>query len=210
MSRIFASALFSASLAVFAFCFALPAWASVFSPDAGTVDLSAALDFEGYVKTGADDHVKAMRERFGSYAASKFFEDEAKKIGTPVTLLMIGMMYCPDCKTAAPFMEAMARLNPLVTTRYIVRNDAPGAREFMIARTGRQNMPSIFVLRDDGKVLDGAYVETPSRVSAMLESADEGERDAIWDDFHSGAYDEDVQRDLIALVKNAVKEKGEK
>jgi hypothetical protein len=95
-------------------------------------------------------------------------------------------------------------LNPLVRTKYILRNETPGAREFMKSRAGRTNMPAVFVLRADGKVLDGAYVETPEKVTALLASAaTDEERDAIWEDFHSGVYDEDIQRDLLELISKA-------
>jgi glutaredoxin len=176
----------------------------VFSEDSGRVDLSQALSFEEYLQSGAEGERRAVEKRFESYGVLPFFEEGAKKIEYPTTLLMIGMMYCPDCKAAYPYLETIARLNPLIRTKYIVRNDTPGAREFMASRTRRSNMPSVFVLRPDGKVLDGAYVETPAKVTELLAAAaTEGERDAIWDDFHSGLYDEDIQRDLLELISKA-------
>jgi hypothetical protein len=105
-------------------------------------------------------------------------------------------------------MEAMSRFNPLIRTRYLVRNDTPGAREFMAARTGRTNMPAVFVIRPDGSVSDGAYVETPTSVTSLLASAvTDDEREAVWNDFHSGLYDDDVQSDLMSLVLNSFNEK---
>ncbi|MDR3281371.1 MAG: thioredoxin family protein [Synergistaceae bacterium] len=182
----------------------LEARAAIFSDDSGSVDISSAKTFEQYMATGSSEHLKTMLERFDEYKVSDFFAEEIKKIDAAATLLMIGMMYCPDCKVVSPFMEAIAKLNPKISTRYILRNDTPGAKEFMQNRTGRTNMPAIFVLSPDGTVLSGAYVETPERVTGMLASAaTDGERDKIWDDFHEGVYDEDVQRDLIELIKNA-------
>jgi len=174
----------------------------IFSEDGSRVDLSEAMTFERYMATGESGHLKAMLERFDEYKVSDFFSDEIREIDEPAVLLMIGMMYCPDCKVVSPFMEAIARINPLVETRYIVRNDTPGAREFMKARTGRTNMPAIFALSPDGTVLDGAYVETPESVTRLLEAAEDDEaKDKIWDDFHGGVYDEEVQRDLIKLLE---------
>jgi glutaredoxin len=173
---------------------------AIFSDDAGKVDLSRALSFDEYKKSGTEEQRHAAAERFENFSVSPFFEESAKKIDSPAVLLMIGMMYCPDCKAAYPYMEKLAEINPLIDTKYLVRNETPGAREFMAARTGRTNMPSIFVLEPDGTVLDGAYVETPARVTDMLAEADEAAREAIWDDFHSGVYDEDIQRDLISLI----------
>ena len=175
--------------------------------DAKRVDLSRAMSFEEYVRSGTDEHRRATEERFASYKSAPFFIEGAKKIDSPVILLMIGMMYCPDCKAAAPYMEELARLNPLITTKYMVRDDTPGAKEFMKARSGRTNMPAIFAITPDG-VLDGAYVETPESVTALLGAAKtEAERDAVWDDFHSGVYDEDVQRDLLSLATRAAENK---
>jgi glutaredoxin len=187
-----------------ALLFSSNAWAGVFSEDNSTVDLSQAKTFEQYLATGKSEHLQAMLERLSSYKLSGFFEEEIKKIDTPVTLLLIGMMYCPDCKTVTPFLEAITKLNPKIKTSYIVRNDTPGAKEFITAKTGRTNMPAVFVLKNDGTVLEGAYSETPKSVIALLEAApDDAESNKIWDDFHDGKYDEDVQRDLAELIKNA-------
>jgi uncharacterized protein YbaR (Trm112 family) len=175
----------------------------VFSGDSGRVDLSGALSFEEYRKLGTGEEQKAVEGRFESFETLPFFEEGAKAVESPVVLLMIGMMYCPDCKAAYPYIEAISRLNPLVRTKYLVRNETPGAREFMKNRTGRANMPAIFVVRADGKVLDGAYVETPEKVTKMLAETPEENRDAIWDDFHNGVYDEDIQRDILDLISKA-------
>ena len=178
----------------------------VFSGDSGRVELSRTLDFEAYTATGSDEHRQALDDKLNSYKVAGFFEEEARKIDYPVTLLMIGMMYCPDCKIVSPYLEALSSFNPYIRTRYLVRNDTPGAREFMTARTGMTNMPSVFVIRLGGSVADGAYVEKPEKVTALLASAaTDDERDAIWDDFHSGMYDEDVQSDLLKLILSASK-----
>jgi hypothetical protein len=188
---------------------AAPREERVFSEGYGRVDLSKTLDFEVYTGTGTEEHRQALDEKLNSYKIAGFFEEGAKEIDYPVTLLMIGMMYCPDCKVVSPYLEALSGINPYIRTRYLVRNDTPGAREFMAARTGRTNMPSVFVIRPDGSVADGAYVETPAKVTAMLASAaTDDERGAIWDDFHNGTYDEDVQSDLLKLVLSASKKRN--
>lgn len=152
--------------------------------------------------SGTDEERKEADERMRTITPADFFTEGARDVNEPLTLLVIGMTYCPDCKVIYPFVEALPRINPLISARYIVRNETPGVREFMTTRTGRINMPSIFVLGPDGTVLDGAYVETPARVTSLLESAStEQERDSVWSDFHGGIYDEDVQRDLLLLIK---------
>jgi hypothetical protein len=184
--------------------FAMSSGLRVFSENFDRVDLSEALDFEAYALTGSPEDRRALGDRLNSYGIADFFKEGAEKIDRPITLLMIGMMYCPDCKIVYPYIEALSAINPLISTKYMVRNDTPDAREFMTAHTGRTNMPAVFAIRPDGSVAPGAYVETPSRVTSMLESAaTDVERDAIWNDFHSGTYDEDVQRDLLTLVLNA-------
>ncbi|MDR1508490.1 MAG: thioredoxin family protein [Synergistaceae bacterium] len=188
---------------------AAPFGSHVFSADYGRVNLSRTFDFETYTATGSEEHRQALDDRLNSHKIADFFEEGAKKIDYSVTLLMIGMMYCPDCKIVSPYLEALSEFNPYIRTRYLVRNDTQGAREFMTAHTGRTNMPSVFVIRPDGSVADGAYVETPARVTAMLASAaTDDERNAIWDDFHNGDYDEDVQSDLLKLVLSASKKQS--
>jgi thiol-disulfide isomerase/thioredoxin len=176
-----------------------------FSSDAGSVDLKISVSFEEYKRSGEEKYVSDIEERMRSCGVSEKFIDGAKKIDRQLVLLMIGMTYCPDCKAAYPFMEAISRVNPNVTTRYIPRNGTPGAREFIVARAGRPNMPAVFVLLPDGKVLDGAYIETPSKVTDLLMnvSSDE-ERDSIWKDFHNGVYDEEIENDLLNLLETAL------
>jgi glutaredoxin len=176
-----------------------------FSPDAGSVNLKNSVSFEEYKKSGEEKYISDIEERVRSCGVSEKFIEGAKKIDRPLVLLMIGMTYCPDCKAAYPFMEAVSRVNPYVTTRYIPRNSTPGAREFIKARAGRTNMPAIFALRPDGKVLDGAYIETPSKVTGLIMNAtSDEERDSIWEDFHSGVYDEEIENDLLRLLETAL------
>jgi glutaredoxin len=177
----------------------------LFSPDAERVDLNASVSFEEYKRSGEEKYIIGIEERMRSCSVSEKFIEGVKKIDRPLVLLMIGMTYCPDCKAAYPFTEAASRANPNVTTRYIPRNGTPGAREFIEARAGRTNMPAIFVLRPDGKVLDGAYIETPSKVTGMImNAASDEERDAVWEDFHNGVYDEEIENDLLRLMENAL------
>jgi hypothetical protein len=176
-----------------------------FSEDAGRVNLKASISFEEYKRSGEEKYIRDIDERMRSCKISEKFIESVKKIERPLILLMIGMTYCPDCKTAYPFTEAASRVNPYVTTRYIPRNGTPGAREFIMSRAGRTNMPAIFVLRPDGKVLDGAYIETPSKVTELIKNASsDEERDSVWKDFHNGIYDEEIENDLLRLLETAL------
>ncbi|MDR1580932.1 MAG: thioredoxin family protein [Synergistaceae bacterium] len=176
-----------------------------FSPDAERVNLKVSVSFEEYKRSGGEKYINDIEERMRSCKVSERFVEGAKKIDRPLVLLMIGMTYCPDCKAAYPFMETISRVNPYVTTRYIPRNGTPGASEFLKARSGRTNMPAIFVLRPGGEVLDGAYIETPSKVTGMIMNASsDEERDSIWEDFHNGVYDEEIENDLLRLLETAL------
>ena len=174
----------------------------VFSPDGSAVDLYKTLKFDAYKASGTEEQRRTAEEKLASVKPAAFFIEGVRKIDKRLTLLVIGMMNCPDCTAVYPYVEAMEPANPFISVRYLARNDTPGAREFMSSRTGRTNTPSIFIVRN-GKILNRAYVETPSRVTALLEATkNEEERDVIWEDFHSGVYDEDIQSDLLELISN--------
>jgi hypothetical protein len=180
--------------------------AGIFSPEGDRVDLTQSLTLEKYMMTGTALDIEMALERLDSLKVSDFFSDAVKRVDTPVTILMIGMMYCPDCNIAFAYMEAMAKLNPLITSRYFPRDPTPGARDFMTQRTGVVRTPQIFIVAPDGVVLDGAYVETPSNVTAMLAAAATDEqKKSIFADFRSGRYDEDVERDLVSLIEHALR-----
>ena len=180
----------------------------IFSPDAGRVNLYKTLDFEAFKASGMEEERIALEERVASIKPAAFFIEGVKKIDKRITVLVIGVMYCLDGKAAYPFVEVMKAANPFIDTRYLVYIDTPGAREFLISRTGRTSTPSIFVARPgkeggnwNGKVLNGAYVEAPSRVVALLGTAkNEEEENIIWSNLPSGVYDEDIQRDLLDLI----------
>ncbi|MDR1133644.1 MAG: thioredoxin family protein [Synergistaceae bacterium] len=179
----------------------------IFSSDAGRVNLKATISFAEYKRSGEEQYINDIEERMRSCEVSEKFIEGVKKIDRPLVLLMIGMTYCPDCKAAYPFTETASRVNPYVTARYMPRNGVTGAREFIGARAGRTNMPAIFVLRPDGKVLDGAYIETPSKVTGLIANAtSDEERDSIWEDFHNGIYDEEIENDLLSLMETALRE----
>ena len=173
----------------------------MFSGNFGRVDLSQTLSYEEYLNTGTDEERKAADARVRSTEPAAFFKEGARGVNSMLTLFVIGMTSCPDCTVVYPFVEALPKINPLIRTKYILR-ETPGAREFMTARTDRMNVPSVFVLKPDGTVLEGVYVETPARVTALLESAQtETERRVVWDEFRGGLYDEEVQRDLLLLIE---------
>ncbi|MDR1379657.1 MAG: thioredoxin family protein [Synergistaceae bacterium] len=192
-----------AFLLALAFAVASPAFAEVsFSPDAKRVNLYRTLKFDVYKASGTEEEQVAAEEKIASSRPAAFFIEGLNSVDTRLTVLMIGMMRCPDCRAVYPYTEAMAA-NPFISVRYLARDKTPGAREFMIARTGRSNTPSIFIVRPNGEVLDGTYVETPTSVTALLAAAKSAEdRRRIWDDFHKGIYDEYIQRDLLALISN--------
>ncbi|MDR3164833.1 MAG: thioredoxin family protein [Synergistaceae bacterium] len=176
-----------------------------FSPDAGRVNLKASVSFEEYKRSGEKKYIDAIESRMRSCNISERFIEGVKKINRPLVLLMIGMTYCPDCTAAYPFTETASRVNPYVTARYIPRNGTPGAREFIESRAGRTNIPAIFVLRPDGKVLDGAYIETPSKVTGLIVNAlSDEERDSVRENFRKGIYDEEIENDLLSLLETAL------
>jgi excinuclease UvrABC nuclease subunit len=160
------------------------------------------LKFDAYKASGTEEQRRTAEEKLAFAKPAGFFLERIRKIDKRLTLLVIGMMSCPDCTVVYPYLEAMEAANPFISVRYLVRDNTPDARKFMSYHTGRTNTPSIFVVRN-GKVLNGAYVETPSRVTALLEAAkNKEERNEIWKDFHSGVYDEDIQSDLLELISN--------
>ena len=182
----------------------------IFSPDAERVNLYKTLNFETYKATGTEEEREATEERLALVKPAAFFLEGAQKIEERITVLVIGMMFCPDCKAVYPYVEAMKAANPFISVRYLERS-APGAREFMLSRTGRANVPMIFGVRPDGtkgnrdgKIWGKSYTETPERVTGLLQAAKtERERSTVWKDFHAGVYDEDIQRDLLDLILQA-------
>ena len=182
--------------------------ANVLSPGADRINLYRTLNFDAYKATGTEKERKEAEERMASAKPAGFFLEGIKKIDKRITVLVIGMMFCPDCKAVYPYVEAMKSANPFISTRYLTRNDTPGAREFIISHTGLPNVPTILVVRPDningywnGRISGKAYVETPGRVTDLLQAAkSERERAAVWKDFHEGVYDEEIQRDLLDLI----------
>ncbi|MDR1472257.1 MAG: thioredoxin family protein [Synergistaceae bacterium] len=180
--------------------------AGVFSPEGDRVDLSQSLPLEKYMMTGTALDMEMAFERLESFKVSESFRGTVERVNRPLVILMIGMMYCPDCGIAFAYMEAMSRINPLITARYIPRDPTPGARDFMNRRTGVVRTPQIFIVEPDGAVRLGAYVETPARVTALLAAAaSDEERKSVFADFRAGIYDEDVQDDLASLIDSALR-----
>jgi len=182
--------------------------ANIFSPGSDRINLYRTLNFEAYKASGTEKERKEAEERIASVKPADFFLEGVEKIDKRITVLVVGMMFCPDCRAVYPYVEAMKAANPFISTRYLIRDSTPGAREFMVSRTGRPNVPTIFVVRPDkidgywnGKISGKAYVETPGRVTDLLQTAkSEREQAAVWRDFHGGIYDEDIQQDLLDLI----------
>jgi protein-disulfide isomerase len=188
------------------FLFASSAFGAA-QPPGARIDLSKAITFEKYILTGNSAQLEDSLRRAGSLAPSELFRTSVKKIAAPVTIVAYTDISCPDCTRTIPFVQAMQNINPLVTVRYILRDDE--TRAFVRAQTGKASTPTIFVTDADGAVAGDVYVEYPAAVQALIDSSktDEEARGHRLD-LRSGKYDDEIQIDLLKLIVSAMPELG--
>lgn len=166
------------------------------------VNLEAGLTFEQFLATGRAYDIADSFDLEKSVAVAPFFADGVRRVDVPVTMVVFASTTSPESLIVLPFLEAMHKINPLVKTRYFVRDETPEAAELLLARTRMNRVPTVFVAREDGSLLHGAYVEFPARLYAEIRESGKDARGVV-DDFRAGAYDEEVQMDLVRLLNAA-------
>ena len=166
------------------------------------IDPAKGVSFEQYLLSGNEKQKDALLERIRTTRPSAAFVSEIQTIRTPLLVAAVSSISCPDCGALAPFLLALDKANIRITVRFFARNTS--ARELVSERTGLDRVPTLLFADAAGNLCEGAFIEHPKRVRALIQSA-ESEEDAkkIISDFRAGKYNEEIEKDLVALLKRA-------
>jgi glutaredoxin-related protein len=172
-------------------------------PQEGKIDLSKSVGFEKYLASGSGEEMEKEINIVGSLKPSKSFLDEAKKIDAPLVIVVYGDMSCPDCAVTVPYVQSVQKVNPLVETRFFLRNDETKA--FLRTAAGRAAVPTIFITNAEGLIAGDVYVEYPEAVQSLIDASPSNEEAKKHrTDFRNGLYDEEIQKDLLKLIQRAL------
>jgi hypothetical protein len=165
-------------------------------------DLSSAMQFERYLATGSTEEIEKLLVRLDSVSLTNELKSSAKGGKAPLTLVVYGWMSCPDCEVVVPYVEAIKRLNPSVSTLYFGRTDE--SRDLMRKLVGVYRTPTVFAASADGTLLGAYYLEYPISVRERMEAAvGDDAKKAVIKEFRGDKYDLELQKELTELLENA-------
>jgi hypothetical protein len=171
----------------------------------GRIDISKGVSFEKYLAAGNSAEIENEISRVSSLKPSESFLAEVREIDVPLVIVVYGDMSCPDCAVTVPYIQSIREANPLIETRFFLRNDE--TRAFLRGLTGRAAVPTMFITNKEGAIAGDAYVEYPEAVQSLIgASSSSEEAKGHRDDFRRGQYDEEVQKDLLKLIQRALPE----
>lgn len=174
--------------------------AEIASASGGRIELATGFSLDEYLSTGTDTQRAELSRRIEATSPSERLHTAAVGVARPVVIVVFSSMSCPDCTAVVPFLCALADANPRIALKFFARNRTTEA--FLRERTGESKVPTVLLSAPDGHLYDGVFVERPRAVRALSASAkDEGAVKKIVDDFRSGAYDAEIEADLIALLE---------
>jgi thiol-disulfide isomerase/thioredoxin len=176
------------------------------SPSAGhelqkqaSIDLSSALDFAAYTATGSGRQIGELLGKIDELSPSEGFISAVREVKSPTVLVVYGNMSCPDCAATVPFVEAIHKVNPLITTLYFTRTDE--AERVVKDIAGVYKTPTIFSADAEGSLGREYLLEFPDSVRKLVdEAADADSRREIIREFRDGKYAADLEADLLKLL----------
>lgn len=130
-----------------------------------------------------------------------------KGITAPQTWIVITEPWCGDAAHSLPFIELMAKENPLITTVYELRDSEPHRIEGYLTGGGKA-IPKLIIQQSQGQDL-GVWGARPEACQALyLEAVKQGESADVIKEKIQRWYNADkgvsIQQEICALVSEAV------
>ncbi len=158
------------------------------------------LNFEDFIKTGEVDEVKDVEKYLDKTQVDGRLEEDILSIGKPIKILVLGEMWCPDCRINISGLEILSRINPNIGLKILLKDEREEFYEDYFSyykEAGRLKIPTILVYDENFKEL-GFIRERPSLVKDFFK---EGEEDLEGiNKYKEGLYIGDLLEEVLDLL----------
>jgi thiol-disulfide isomerase/thioredoxin len=161
------------------------------------IDLSKALDFDGYLNKNNEEERQNLVEAYEKTVLSNKIVDAVKAIDKEVNIVVFSEGYCPDCIVTLPFVKRMQNLNENLKVYYL---GMKGNKELLEEYTGTSRIPTIMTFTKDMKP-KGVYIEVPKVIAEKMAKVPSGKQRELVLEYRQGKYNELIEEELLEIIK---------
>jgi thiol-disulfide isomerase/thioredoxin len=161
------------------------------------IDLSNALDFDGYLNKNNEEERQNLVEAYEKTVLSNKIVDAVKAIDKEVNIVVFSEGYCPDCIVTLPFVKRMQNLNENLKVYYL---GMKGNKELLEEYTGTSRIPTVMTFTKDMEP-KGVYIEVPKVIAEKMAKVPSDKQRELVLEFRQGKYNELIEEELLEIIK---------
>lgn len=96
-------------------------------------------------------------------------QEAVAQVQGPMTWLIISEGWCGDGAQNIPFIEKIAAFNPLITTKYILRDEHPEVMD-VFTEDGARSIPKLICMKTNTLEVIGTWGPYPGPAQAMMDN----------------------------------------
>jgi thiol-disulfide isomerase/thioredoxin len=161
------------------------------------IDLSNALDFEGYLNKNNEEEREKLIEAYEKTQLSIEAVNAVRAINKKVNIVVFSEGYCPDCIVTLPFIKRMQNLNENLKVYYF---GMKGNKELLEEYTGTSRIPTVMTFTED---MDpkGAYIEVPKVIAEKMARVSSDKQKELVHEYRQGKYSELIEAELLEIIR---------
>jgi thiol-disulfide isomerase/thioredoxin len=161
------------------------------------IDLSKALDFDGYLNKNNEEERQNLVEAYEKTVLSNKIVDAVKAIDKEVNIVVFSEGYCPDCIVTLPFVKRMQNLNENLKVYYL---GMKGNKELLEEYTGTSRIPTVMTFTKDMEP-KGVYIEVPRVIAEKMAKVPSDKQRELVLEYRQGKYNELIEEELLEIIK---------
>lgn len=161
------------------------------------IDLTKALDFEGYLDKSTEEQKEKLLETYEVTKLSEEVETAVKSIDDKVNVVVFSEGYCPDCIVTLPFVKRMEEVNSNIKVFYY---GMKGNKELLEQYTGVARIPTVMTFTDKMEP-KGAYVEVPQPLAEKAAVLSGEKQKELISEYRQGKYNDLIESELLNIIK---------
>lgn len=161
------------------------------------LDLSSALNFEGYLNKNNEEERNKLLSSYERTALSKEIIEYVKTIDKKVNIVVFSEGYCPDCIVTLPFIKRMQEINDNLKVYYF---GMKGNKELLEEYTGTARIPTVMTFTEDMEP-KGAYVEVPKVIAEKMAKVPSDKQKELVLEYRQGKYNDLIEQELLEIIR---------
>ena len=161
------------------------------------IDLSNALDFEGYLSKNNEEEREKLIEAYERTELSRKAVEAVKAINKKVNIAVFSEGYCADCIVTLPFIKRMQNLNENLKVYYF---GMKGNKELLEEYTGTSRIPTVMTFTEHMEP-KGVYIEVPKIIAEKMAKVTSDKQRELVLQYRQGKYNEFIEEELLEIIK---------